>query len=227
MRHLLKTVLVLAALSLGTAASAQSFWIWDSGRKVERKHTNKSPYSIRLGFAGLPEITADRFKYGYGSIGYRDYYYEPYSRIRQIYTDYTGDLYSTGMFTGEFVWNLGRVFNASANLGLCPFWAKAYDGVTGKRTGTDFGLAITIMPEIKLMYCNTPTVRVYSSLGLGVGFYPGFEKASPLMTENQFNPLGLEVGRKFYGFGEIGVGTMYCGGRIGIGYRFTNGRRRW
>ena len=36
----------------------------------------------------------------------------------------------------------------------------------------------------------------------------------------QINPVGIEIGRKLFGFCEAGFGTMYSGAMAGIGYRF-------
>ena len=36
----------------------------------------------------------------------------------------------------------------------------------------------------------------------------------------QIIPVGICVGRKVFGFAEVGYGTMYVGGMIGVGYSF-------
>ena len=58
-------------------------------------------------------------------------------------------------------------------------------------------------------------------LGVGAGYYSGFDN----MEENvrfdvQFTPLGIEYGRKLFGFAEAGLGTAFSWVRGGIGYRF-------
>lgn len=224
MKNILKIALVLAALSAGSSASAQSIWAWQRENHKISKHANRSPYSIRIGYSGYPDVIAERFTDGYYHIGaYLDNYIGRPS-IAEMYKDFTGTVYGTGVFSGEFIWNAGRVFNLSGTFGLCPMWTTAFDGVTGDKKCPNFGLAMVILPELKLMYCNTPTVRVYSSFGLGLGLYPGFKEASSIIGEGQFVPVGIEIGRRWYGFGEIGVGTLYMGGQFGVGYRFANRR---
>ena len=220
MKGLLKTLTVLAVLTAGIVASAQPYGEWHS----KWRQKNQSPYSLRMGWGGAPEVIGQRFQDGDFSFGYVDYM--PDNRISTMYADYMGDVYSTGLISGELILNLGRVFNLSTIFGLTPMWAKAYNGQTGIGTGNEFGVAFTLVPQLKLMYCNSPTVRVYSSGGIGVGFYPGFREADSVMPELEIVPLGIEIGRRWYGFGEIGIGTLFMGGQVGVGYRF-NGRRNW
>lgn len=225
MRIFLRTIIVLAALTAGTFASAQSQWRWYSNGEKFRthKHENRTAYSVRFGWGGMPYLYANRFEDGIAIGKNHDFFFNP--TIADAYQDTHGSTMSTGAFTGDFNWNAGRFMNLSATMALCPVWSDRIDGVTLKKNGNDFGLAISIMPNIRLMYCNTRNVRIYSSVGLGLGFYPGFKKCDAVCGEFQFNPVGVEVGRKWYGFGEIGVGTLYSGGRIGAGYQFGKIRR--
>ena len=223
MRHALKLFTMLALLTASISLSAQPGWGWQSRQRV-RKHMNKAEYSVRVGWGGGPFAYADRFECGRLIGGdYYDIIFNP--TIAHAYMDMNGSVFSTGTFTGDFNWNAGRFWNLSATMALCPVWSERVDGVTLKKEGYDFGMAISLMPNVKLMYCNTKTVRVYSSIGLGLGFYPGFKECTTVCGEIQFNPVGVEVGRKWYGFGEIGIGTLYAGGRIGVGYQFGNIRR--
>lgn len=215
---------LLACLSAGNAASAQTCWIWDRNPQRITKHQNNSPYSIRVGYAGYPDVIGDRFTYGYYHIGYYDMVADRETTIAEIYQDYNDTVYGTGMFTGEFIWNAGRVFNFSGTFGLCPMWTQKYNGMTEEKACTNFGLAMVVFPELKLMYCNTPTVRVYSAAGIGFGLYPGFKKTEGAFVEGEIIPIGLEIGRRWYGFGEIGVGTLFMGGQFGVGYRFSSRR---
>ncbi len=217
---------MLAALMASISASAQSYWIWqrDGERARTHKHENRAAYSVRFGWGGMPYPYADRFETG-RMISWDYYDIVSESRIAGAYQDTYGSVMSTGAFTGDFNWNAGRFINLSATMALCPVWSDRIDGVTLKKNGSDFGMAISILPNIRIMYCNTKKVRVYSSVGLGLGFYPGFKRCEAVCGEFQFNPVGVEVGRKWYGFGEIGVGTLYSGGRIGVGYQFGKVRR--
>ena len=36
----------------------------------------------------------------------------------------------------------------------------------------------------------------------------------------QLNPVGIEIGRKVFGFCELGIGFMYTGAMAGVGFRF-------
>ena len=65
---------------------------------------------------------------------------------------------------------------------------------------------------------------MYSSIGLGIAmtYDPRPDEILPIF---QMAPLGISVGKRLYGFGEIGLGAEYIGGRVGIGYRFNSFQR--
>lgn len=76
---------------------------------------------------------------------------------------------------------------------------------------------IGIMPEFRYNYLVRDLFRLYGSAEVGI-LYSAIGK--DVMFSFQVNPIGMEVGKKFYGFAEIGAGMGYAGGRAGIGFRF-------
>lgn len=74
-------------------------------------------------------------------------------------------------------------------------------------------------------YIRKDKFRLYSGFGLGWGWYQGFERIDNLVLsrahpEIQLIPIGLTFGRKCYGLLETGIGSQWCGGRLGVGFRF-------
>lgn len=76
-------------------------------------------------------------------------------------------------------------------------------------------------------------VRLYGKLGFGAVKYFGFDRRNFDSVDGdvefydnsftpgiQFAPFGIELGRKIFGFAEIGVGTLYRGISAGLGYKF-------
>jgi len=180
--------------------------------RQEWKDNNPEKFSLNFSIGGYPsyELTI------YGK--------EPINSglVPWIYSDYRGAVKTTGIIGGEFNWNISRWFNASGYLGVCPIWNDTYDGITGAKNGRHSCVSIHIMPKAKVMWCNNPLVRVYTSFAFGVSLYPGFrsEYFSALQPALQLNPVGLEVGRKWFGLMELGAGTSFFGARVGVGYKF-------
>lgn len=220
---------MLAALTAGISVSAQPYRVWQHDSRAYHgyriRQANRAKFSVKAGWGSNPYLIGERFDEG-SVIGSLSFDVVPYRRdMNSIYKDYHGDILSTGSFSGEFNWNCSRIVNMSGIFAMCPMWSASYDGVTGARAGTDFGMAIIMMPNFRLMYCNTPSVRAYSSLGMGFGLYPGFRESPAAHAEIEFAPFGIEIGRKWFGFAELGVGTIYQGIRLGAGYQFGRNRR--
>lgn len=85
-----------------------------------------------------------------------------------------------------------------------------------------------LVPTVRFTYLNRPIVRLYSSIGVGVGFcrertrnVDGHIEAN---RNEHFCPaevtiLGVSVGRRLFGFAELSTGSMgVCS--AGIGYKF-------
>jgi len=189
-------------------------------RQGEKKKTDTDKFSVRLSIGGTPEITGDFFRRGY-AIGFYDYSYYDNYHLANMYSDYDGEVKTVGNILGEFNWNVNRWFNTGCTLGFCPVWSSTYDGITNQLKGDKFAMAIFLMPKAKIMWCNRPVVRVYSSISAGAAFLPGFTKSkTSVKAAGQFNLISLEVGRKWFGTMEIGAGSLYYGAQVGFGYKF-------
>ena len=68
---------------------------------------------------------------------------------------------------------------------------------------------------------NELTIGALDAQSLGLGVTAGeFDGVSDCYPAGQAVLLGISVGRRLVGFAELGSGTMYMGGMIGVGYRF-------
>jgi len=137
-----------------------------------------------------------------------------------IYKDYRGPIMSTGNLGAEFNWNCNRWFNTSGYLGVCPLWTTIYDGLTPEAVKSYTGVAVRILPKAKVMWCNTPIVRVYSCVALGLTYCVGFPCGGRILGDAQLGIAGVEVGNKCYGSAEFGIGSLYNGIQIGFGFKF-------
>lgn len=144
-----------------------------------------------------------------------------YPGLRNIYRDYPAPMYSTGTFSGEFAINFKKWFTLSFDLAANVQWRNYFDAVSDKRNGTEAGFMIHILPSARFNWLNRDMVRMYSSIGLGAMTGIDAETQEFLIWPSaQLNPVGIEVGRKLFGFCELGIGTMFSGAMFGIGYRF-------
>lgn len=83
---------------------------------------------------------------------------------------------------------------------------------------------IAFLPGVKFTYLNKGIFHMYSSLSAGVGFNFGKrvedDETTPLNKAAQVVPIGIALGKKHYGFLDLGAGTEYFCFRAGYGYNF-------
>ena len=168
----------------------------------------------RFGLAGLPIMDGLLYSDGYFDIDPHINYLDP----DRLYKDYNGTSRMFGLISAEYSINFRKRFTFAVGGYLTSAWNRVYryDG-TPKRPEIGFGL--TIMPTARFKYVSRDAFSMYGSAGLGV-MVGLSEKEVYCYPTFQLVPLGLTFGRKVYGFAEFGLGTLYIGGNIGVGYRF-------
>ena len=184
--------------------------------------------------AGAQDYPEYQFSFGWG--GYPAYewmaYEMPFSDcelairyihpdLRDIYRPYHSRMYSSGTFSGRFAINFKKWFTLSFDLAANLVWQNEFDAVSDRRNGSYVGFMIHAVPNARFNWLNREKVRMYSTIGLG--FMTGKDAESSeflILPSAQINPVGIEVGRKLFGFCELGAGTLFTGAMAGIGYRF-------
>lgn len=88
---------------------------------------------------------------------------------------------------------------------------------------------LSLMPSVRFSYLNRPWVRLYSGVDLGCGYFlctptkldpnPENTISKRLYFAYDVTPIGVEVGRKFYGLVETNIGYDSFV-KAGIGFRF-------
>lgn len=172
-------------------------------------------YEVKLGYSGIPvvDILAYRNK-RFGAI-----YNSP--QLSDLYKDYYGASRLTGNFSLEFDINCKKWFSMSF-MASVDFCTKAiYDGYSNEKSGALTWANVCVVPMARFTYLNRKYVRLYSAAGLGVQFL-GIGKISEhhVLPCFQTTPIGVNFGNRVYGLAELGLGMVYCGAKIGIGYRF-------
>ena len=195
-----RTVFILALLTLlPTFMSAQ------------QKEEPLYRHEWRFGISGLPAIDA--------LIHGRFHDHEPYDvDIDHAYESYGGPRRMLGLLSAEYSINRSKRFTFAVGGYVNYIWNRVND-CAGRRTGTEIGLSLHVIPTARYKYVSKPAFSAYGSIGLGarVGCQDGEFFALPTF---QIIPIGITFGRKVYGFAEYGAGFTYLGGSVGIGYRF-------
>lgn len=88
---------------------------------------------------------------------------------------------------------------------------------------------LAVMPGVHFTYLNRPMVRLYSGLDLGAAFLLSQNVTNvsdsvgndikPVFMAFNITPIGVQVGKTFYGMFEINVGYDAVL-KLGVGYRF-------
>lgn len=197
---LLSLVCVLQAVALGAQTKEERFV-----KRFPYKH------EFRIGWAGYPLNDGDCYAYSESRF--------VSSALDRMYSPQCGAKYMTGIIYGEYSIHFKRWFTLSVMAGVNGIWGKIYDPANDKWGGNRSGAVVTVLPVARFNWVNGRTVRLYSSVGLGVSA-GGFDGSFDAYPSFQVTPFGITIGRKVFFFGEWALGTSWLGGDFGIGYRF-------
>lgn len=139
--------------------------------------------------------------------------------LEYIYSDWSDDIRKTPVIGGDFSWTPKYWLTLKGNLGFTYLSHDNYSSLTGDVVAQCKSAVLTIMPEVQLNYVNSEWVRMYFGIGVGCSAYVGFG-SKPLRIDAQCDMLGMEIGKKVFGFFEFGFGSLYTGAKLGAGYRF-------
>lgn len=135
-----------------------------------------------------------------------------------IYSDYTSDVTSPGIFGAKFSYSIKKWFALQASIGFTPVSYSIFETIDHTATGKVSDCMICFIPEAKFTFLNKKWVRLYGSAGVGVCGYCSLRNSASVAI--QFTPIGVEVGRSFFGFAELGIGHLHSGIQAGLGYKF-------
>ena len=179
---------------------------------AQAQETDMPKYELRLGWSGYPTMDYENF-----TVWPRYVYVN--TPIKDMFSNYDGDTYMTGNIMAAMDIRLKKWFTFSIGVAANGVWKDVHDVVSGNKSGRVNGCIFTVLPQAKFTWVNREMVRLYSSLGLGVTAGE-FDGVSDCYLAGQAVLLGISVGRRLVGFAELGSGSMYMGGMIGVGYRF-------
>ncbi len=136
----------------------------------------------------------------------------------------------SGAWSMGYTYNFTKLLAVQANISYEEGWIDRFRRSDGGLSAKSDDMYLSALAAFKVYWFNRPCVRMYSHIGLGISFNRYYndpiealgqgERVFKLVPAWQIAPLGIMVGRKFFGFAEIGIGTCFAGGSVGIGYRF-------
>ncbi len=203
---------VIAAL-MGLNASAQS---------------EKSGVDLTLGVGGYP--VKEALCYGVS----HDFFFRDDCDLSGLYSPSVGNVVSLGTISLQADLPVKKWFSVpftvAGNLVLTSLSDPVNDRIRTIPCGT-----FSFLAGARFKYMNRPRVNFYSSLNIGIGFCTDYGMTQysndgktvvtkyrtyvDAMPEFQVVPFGVRFGGKVYGIAEIGLGTLYCGGMLGVGVR--------
>lgn len=206
MKTKLLTLLLLLACTAPLAARER-----ESARESKDARPAFTPqHEIRLA-AGAWPLMSGFMPYDYGSA----------SR----YDTYRGPMYTSGAWSLSYAYRFKKWLDFG---GYVAYWGK-YGSTSSNIDNTllsrDRLHRISVVPVVRFTWLNRPMVRLYSSIGMGIvfGTFSGNfrESAGRPSFTGQYTPIGIAVGRSFFGFAELGCGSQGTM-MLGIGYRFND-----
>lgn len=219
-----RTILVAMALILGVAASAQ-------------QHDEQPSFDFSRK-SGINDKHEFRLTVGIAPIYETDFFvkvdYEPAIDNRypgMIYPDdlyYRGPLKTSGGYSLSYMYSPLRWLSVGLYAGYVSQWQSNLLRASRSVVSTTTERHLMLVPTVRFTYLNRPIVRLYSSIGIGVGFCRertrNVDGSLEFSENSRFCPaevtlFGVSVGRRLFGFAELSTGSLgVCS--AGIGYRF-------
>lgn len=153
---------------------------------------------------------------------------------------FTNNLYYRGQalhYSGESHWvtlnaDYGYWANEWFSIGGSLSWttgfARHYSSLTHDYLGSTRYQLIAIIPEVRFAWLRHGIVQLYSSsaLGLGIELRPGWHTRylTDYYPAFDIKPIGISVGRKWFGFVELGYGSRGII-NVGFGHRINHKQR--
>lgn len=189
-----------------------------SGVYGQRSDLNKEFHELRLGMGFLSIPTVFEF--------WKSIDYDSPSDDEQ--TIYEGPKTYLPSFHLGYSYRLKKWLSLGLEFTYTCSYQNTYDLYTDKKTERNYKYYVGITPVLRFHWVRTRYVQLYSSVGIGIGYYGDTEKKEDSKTRSielapsiHFNQIGITVGRKLFGFTELAVSSESIL-RLGIGYRFND-----
>jgi len=183
-------------------------------------------------YGGEPNKNKHEFSIRWGAIydlyenhDYSYYWSSPLERYNSGKYHF-GDKTSTEAITLSYAREMKRWLTLSLNASYFGVFQREMENGSNKIADRYKKHKISVYPMVRFTYLNRPMIRLYSSVGIGLGLTKeGWSNNSRHYNDNdayiegQLTFFGISVGKKLFVSAEIGLGAMgYL--TMGGGYRF-------
>ncbi len=145
---------------------------------------------------------------------------------------YGGGLFATPTMNFSYRYRVAKWFWVGGTVSYSGFYRTYYDRITGLKSGVNNTHFLTIMPAVRFSWLNKELVTLYSGAALGYTLYAYENSTEGVMERDaehyvgfQLTGVGVEVGRKWYGFAELGFGLQGIV-QAGFGYHFNSSNKK-
>lgn len=188
---------------------------------------SRPPLSGRHEFTAGTGIVPGRYAFTYNHEMPFEYnsLHGAYMKSRYYEREYVSGVWSLG-----YTYNFTRVFSLQTHLFYEAGWIERFSRETDMMAARSFDSYLTAMASFRVNWFNRSSVRMYSYAGVGLSLNHNYNdpigdpgqgpRLNSLKAAYQLTPFGILVGRRFFGFAEIGIGHYFCGLALGAGYRF-------
>lgn len=146
-----------------------------------------------------------------------------------------GNLYKTPSLNFSYTGRLTRWWELGFVVSYHTAYTQTFNNDSNKKVGYYADHYVHLMPTVRFVWFERNLVRMYSSLGVGLGALVGCAKPNRsasakrecfVVANYEVVGLGISVGRRVFGFAEFGVATRGFI-NVGVGYRlFTQKQKR-
>lgn len=159
-----------------------------------------------------------------GTTPVSDYFttYDYYPGPDYVPMSYKGPRYTCGVWTAAYGYNFSKWLYVGGGVSWYSEFSSVYSNVDNSKQRKDSYSLVSVMPTVRFSWLNRKWVRMYSTIGFGLSIETERHemKYTTRYVGSKFTPVGIMVGRSFYGFAELSIGTQ--GFAIaGFGYRFN------
>ena len=217
-----RSILIAIALLLSVGASAQSRHDRPSF-DFSRRSGISDKHELRLTVGATPIFEDDFFVFD------EVYIEKRYPNV--IYPSdltYRGALKTSGGYALSYMYSPVKWLAVGLYAGYVSEWQTTHLHTTQAVISKTSERHLMLVPTVRFTYLNRPIVRLYSSIGIGVGFCRERTRNVEGYIERDYHErfcpaevtfLGVSVGRRLFGFAELSTGSLgVCS--AGIGYRF-------
>lgn len=148
--------------------------------------------------------------------------YDYYPGPDYVPMSYKGPRYTGGVWTAAYGYNFRKWLCVGGAVSWYGEYSSVYSNVDNSKKRKDNYSLVSVMPTVRFSWLNRKWVRMYSTIGIGLSIETERHemKYTTRFVGGKITPVGIMVGRSFYGFAELSIGTQGLA-IAGIGYRFN------